>query len=251
MNELYDKLAHKLKTEALTRGPNKGRAPAQKKWAVSGHNSYIEWDGEDIVCNYENTQVIRVSKQGCITTISLNTNGWYSAPTTRAYIWDVAGISVHTQSFKGRNHTVVRLSDGRKVLFYDHMVLDGNYNLITPPQEFVGSRVDKKESAEMRANFKLVYDTLPMYHLAHNGFPPSSKHTFPSYLPWRLWQPHDVELRLEELLAMVLHNNIQSRWVPGNGTVLEAGTLAQCRQWLNRQLTVYEDYNTGLFYIDQ
>lgn len=242
MKALYEKLAHKLRTQALTRGPNKGRAAAQKSWAVSANNSFLYWDGDDIVGNFHRTAVVRVTPEGVLT---LNSGCFYNAPTTRQYIYDVTGHLLSSARPAGKLCTTIRIANGKRVLFYDGIRLQDGLP-IDPLKPFPGFRVEKQQTKALRARFKCVYDALPMYHTVHNGLPPRVRTTYEFDTFSDIGDPED---ELEDILNWLLLVTRRDSWVYGRGMVMEAAPLAVVRAKLNDLLSVKEFYTTDKFEI--
>lgn len=248
MKALYEKLATKLQTNARERGKNKGRAPAQKDWAMSGHKSYLEWQGTDIVGHFEKTDVFRITKEGLLT---IHTGGYYEYPLTRAYLWDVLNITVQSKTPKSRSCTVLTLPNGAggysSYLFYDGIQIQEN-KVVSPLRPFPGIRVDKTATAKLRARFQCVYDALPMFHLAHSGLAPSGRNFTGYDNKDDLAAVLDVEAEIENILSWVLKQTTTSRWDWRVGrSDVTPSTLEKARAFLNRQLSVYEDYISDVY----
>ena len=121
--------------------------------------------------------------------------------------------------------------------------------VVTPLRPFPGTRIDKAATKALRARFKIVFDALPMYHLAHNGMAPNTR-PFPDYNTHDLQAVGDVEDDLEAILHWVLSKTKKEYWKAMKGWRKEPSTLKEAHAFLTRTLSVYEDYITGVFVVE-
>ena len=152
----HTKLQLHLSRHMYKRGRFTGDAPANSAKRSKTHFRVVKGNGGQMHVRMHNTDLITAYEDGRIV---INTNGWYTSPTTRDCLSEALGfvgwgyIRIGSMRKWGQSHTVVYAA-GKTYRYYDGMEFDASLNLLSEPREFMAKRLDKDETAEFRREIK-------------------------------------------------------------------------------------------------
>lgn len=152
---MYAKLQLHLARHAYKRGKNKGHAPLDGSRRGRSHERVVART-DHMAVHFHNTDVIRAYPDGRIV---IDCDGWAGAPTTRTCVNDAlrwfggAVGAVYSDRLYGKAQLVLRTSQGR-CAYYDGIEIDGDGKLLSARKPFVGRRIDRDASKELRAEMK-------------------------------------------------------------------------------------------------
>lgn len=149
----FDILVAHVERHKYRRGMYKGDAPLYPKRRWKSETRVVQKPYAMVVTMY-NTDLLTVTQDG---TIRLNTDGWYSSPTTRQAMTEalyLCGVrmSLYSVRFKGVSQPALGTWK-----YYDGMVLKRDADGVWVPTElrpFQGMRVDRERRAEVRDRAK-------------------------------------------------------------------------------------------------
>jgi len=175
----YDRLEHHLETYKYVKGINKGDAPADASNRAKSYFRVVQGNG-CMVVHLHRTNILVAYPDG---RVKLNTDGWYTSPTTRECVahsmmfvtFPCSGIT--TCRVKGLSQPVIYVGD-TGYLYYDGIMFDADGKPLTELRAFEQRHIDKNESGEfmrdMKASgftaaFPLLYATAPPQNSGGRG----------------------------------------------------------------------------------
>lgn len=158
----YNRAKQALENNPWVRGQYEGCAPVSSK--SKPHRRYID-RGLYIVARMHNTEVFHLYPCGKIV---FDSNGWSGSRTTRDFIHEVIPGYFHTIRYGNQRFYSVRTCNGW-TRAYDGMALqetNGGLYLISEPEAYWSTRVNRAASKALRQKLQPVWDLAELMVLA-------------------------------------------------------------------------------------
>lgn len=202
----YTKLKLHHERHAYKRGQYKGDAPAGKRWRNwvrvikgNGGQMHVRMYGTDLLTAYADGR------------IEINTGGWYDRPTTKlrlneAFSFLPCNVSLYSRKTFGMSQPILSVN-GKRVLYYDGIVVNDAGEILTPLRHFERRRVDRNETKQIRddmaeCGFKDVFNVLWATCKPEDG----------GYVPSLLRSVVTNEYHSNQWLTLVAWYTWDSRW---------------------------------------
>jgi hypothetical protein len=134
----HTKLTMHLSRHMYKRGQFKGDAPADSSRRAKSHFRVIKGNGGQMIVRFHNADLISAYEDG---RIKLNTEGWHTAPTTRAAMCAALRFFGYgylgSARFRGHSQSTIRLNGGATYRYYDGMEFAADGTLLTPNEFFI------------------------------------------------------------------------------------------------------------------
>ena len=175
----YNKIIAHIAKYAYKRGAHIGDAPADCGDRGKSHFRMVNIGNNVCTVRFYRTDIITAYADG---DIELHSGGWSLSPTTRAAFSEalftigmrhlVSGPSSTT--FRSTSHNVVN-TIGKTYVYYDGMRFNQMGELLTPPQAFEETRIDKVETGRLAVDLK-VSGFKDMYKIIYATCQPPTDH---------------------------------------------------------------------------
>ena len=155
-----------LSRHVYKRGAHRGEAPADKTRRAKSHFRVLKGNGGQMIVRFHGADILTAYEDGRIT---LNTNGWFSSPTTRSALGQALVFSTFGRMGSVRKFgmsAVTITARGRTYRYFDGMTFDADGKLLSDPLPFERKIVDRDETAEFRADIKAsgFVDVFPLLY---------------------------------------------------------------------------------------
>ena len=149
------------------RGAYKGDAPADSERRGKSHYRVIK-NPDSFTVRFHYTDIITAYPDG---TITLDTRGWHSSPTTRAALNQAFNVCKLPFYIGGRRLGNLSQStlystvpNAKPLRYYDGMMFDAQHNLITERKPFQKRVTNRDETREFRREAAAFRAMLPILH---------------------------------------------------------------------------------------
>jgi hypothetical protein len=201
------------------RGQYKGDAPADAERRGKSHYRVIK-NHQTYTVRFHYTDIITAYPDG---TISIDTRGWHSSPTTRAALnqaFNLCKLPFYLSSTRLGNLSQPTLystvPNAKPLRYYDGMMFDAQHNLITERKPFQKRLTNRDETREFRRDAEAFRAMLPILHAGCDWH--KAKAARYDHRAYAMQQrPEDIFTRYDEsaypdIVAMFYADTWQETW---------------------------------------